>query len=675
MKNNKITAFLIAFIFFIIALITLPHYGINWDTINHAPRGQVYLHYFLTGSKDFSDLPPFFLEWQKKGEWYWQKDNTLFFQPDINKKDVPRLSLYQRAGVDFNYFMEKDGGHPPLSDILSSAFNLVLFQKLGIINDVDSYRVYGVLLTAFLVGLIYYWVTSVYGKFPGLVSALSLSLYPFFWSESHFNTEKDIPETAFWTFFLFSIWQGVRKKSWKWILISGLFFGLALGTKFNILFVGFVIIPWIFITAKDIFIKRWFILSSIGAVFLGLGIFVGSWPYLWADPLTRIQKVTGFYKSIGMNDTVVTNTYALSWILYATPLVILALSVIGIFFAINKMTKEKYSLSLLVILWLLVPIVRVTWPGTVIYGGIRQIMEYIPAMSILSGLGALTLYNLASKNKKILVGSLIIASFIPITLKLISIHPNENVYFNSLIRGLSGAKDNKFPFWGNSFGAAYRQGATWLNKNAEQGSNVVYVYELIPNIPRIWLRTDLNLHNSNRSGFLRKGEYAITLPYQGTENRSYYDMYLHKFLNPVYEAKVDGVSVVTVWKNEDKYLKKPWVEKFDNKVLLTKNDEGLIFDLGEIKNISKLEINYNQYSCPEMEYGNARISVDGKVWQGLPGSLPNDWLISSMGKQPRDGSFIYPFTGQNVRYVNLLMTPSDTCLKNIRNFKLYYFSD
>lgn len=675
MKNNKIIALLIAFIFFIFGLSTLPHYGINWDTINHLPRGQVYLHYFLTGNKDYSDLPAYFTEWQGKGEWYWQKDNTLFFKPDINKESVPRLSLYQRAGVDFKYFMERDGGHPPLSDILSSVFNLVLFQKLGIVNDVDSYRVYGVFLASCLVGLIYYWVTSVYGKFAGLISSLSLSLYPFFWSESHFNTEKDIPETAFWSFFLFSIWQGVRKKSWKWILLSGLFFGLALGTKFNILFVGFIILPWIFFVAKKLFIKPWFILSSIVATFLGLGIFVGSWPFLWADPIMRIQKVTGFYKSIGMTESAVTNTYALSWILYATPLVILILAIIGIFFATKNIFKEKYSLSLLVILWLLVPIIRVTWPGTVIYGGIRQIMEYIPAMSILAGIGGLALLNLVSKSKRLLVGTLIIISFIPITLKLISIHPNENVYFNLLIGGLSGAKDKNFPFWGNSFGAAYRQGATWLNENAEPGSNVVYVFELIPNIPRIWLRTDLNLHNSNRSGYLRKGEYAITLPYQGTEVRSYYDMYLREFLNPVYEAKVDGVSVITIWKNEDKYLKKPWIEKFDNKVLMTKDDDGLMFDLGEAKSISRLEINYREYSCPEMEHGNIRISVDGKAWQSLPGALPNDWLISSMGKQPVDGNFIYPFTGQNVRYVNLILSPSNTCLKNVNNFKLYYFSD
>lgn len=674
-KNNKTIALLIAIIFFLFGVFTLPDYGINWDTINHLPRGQVYLHYLLTGNKNYSDLPSYFSDWQKKGESYWQKDNTLFFDPDVEKKDVPRISLYQKAGVDFNYFMEKDGGHPPLSDILSSVFNLILFQKLGIVNDVDSYRVYGVLLASALVGLIYYWVSIEYGKFAGFVSAISLSLYPFFWSEMHFNTEKDIPETAYWAFFLFSIWQGVKKKSWKWILISGLFFGLAFGTKFNILFVGFVILPWIFVSARGLFTKSWFILSSLGAFLVGIVIFVGTWPFLWADPITRIQKVFGFYKGIGLTESATTNTYALQYILYATPLVILTLFIIGSFFSIKKIDRGKFSLSLLALLWFLVPVIRVTWPGMVIYGGIRQIMEYIPAMAILAGIGAFELRKITPSSKQFLVRIIIIASFIPITLKIVNIHPNENVYFNSLMGGLSGARDKNFPFWGNSFGAAYRQAVTWLNKNAETGANVVYVYELIPNIPRIWLRTDLNLHNSNRSGFLRKGEYAITLPYKGTENRSYYDMYLRKFMNPVYESKVDGVPVVTVWKNEDKYLKKPWTEEYDRKTKFTKNIEGIIFDLGVPKKISRLEISYLENNlCTDMKQGHVEISVDGNLWEGLPGALPNDWLISSIGKQPKDGNFIYPFTGQEARFVNLLISPNNACLKNIKNYKLYYFS-
>ncbi|MBI3397442.1 hypothetical protein HY045_03120, partial [Candidatus Woesebacteria bacterium] len=63
-SNNKIIAGILALIFFLVGLFTLPHYGINWDTINHLPRGQVYLHYFLTGKRDFSDLTPYKSYWQ-----------------------------------------------------------------------------------------------------------------------------------------------------------------------------------------------------------------------------------------------------------------------------------------------------------------------------------------------------------------------------------------------------------------------------------------------------------------------------------------------------------------------------------------------------------------------------------------------------------------------------------
>lgn len=168
--TNMVFSILLSSLYFVLGLLTLPNYGINWDKINHSPRGQVYLHYFLTGNKDFSDLPKF--------EKYWQKEDTLWYSPD--EQDVPRVSLYQNAGVDFNYFMENDGGHPPLSDILSSLFNYIFFQKLGIVNDIDSYRLYGVFLASLLVGLIFYWTSSLYGKLAGFMAFLALVSYPLF---------------------------------------------------------------------------------------------------------------------------------------------------------------------------------------------------------------------------------------------------------------------------------------------------------------------------------------------------------------------------------------------------------------------------------------------------------------------------------------------------------------
>ncbi len=674
--SNK-TWLIITGIFFIAGLITLPDYGINWDTINHLPRGQVYLHYFLTGKKDYSDFPDFFKEWQKLGEWYWQKGNTIFFKPDIPKESVPRVSLYQRAGVDFNYFMKKDGGHPPLSDILSSFFNYILFQKLGIINDVDSYRIYGILLATSLVGLIFSWVRKNYGSLSAGVSALSLSLYPLFWSESHFNGEKDIPETVYLSFFLFSIWQTVKKKNWKWMILTGIFFGLALGTKFNILFSLFIFLPWILIVGKKVLVKKWFWISSITAILIGLTIFMGSWPYLWADPVARIQEVFGFYKEIGTEAANGINTYPILGVLYTTPILILILFFFGVAKTIKDIIKKKnYELGLLALIWFCVTMGRVIFPGASIYGGLRQIMEYIPAMTILSGIGAgyiaLKIKEKIKVEKQLVEAAFVVLTTILLLIPIIKIHPNQNAYFNFLIGGLSGAKEKNFPYWGNTFGAAYRQAADWVNQNAEKDANMAYAYELIPNIPRIWIRTDINLHNSNRSGYLRKGEYVITLPYQGTEDRSYFDMYLRKFLKPVYESKVDGVSVVTVWKNDNEHLNQDWNEKIARNVKLDKTANSIVFTLPESEDISRLEINYGEWGCSELEIGKVFISLDGNLWTGLPGVLPRDWLIPVQGQQPKEGKFIYPFVGQNTKYIRIEVAPEDTCLKNIVNYNIFY---
>ena len=673
--SNKIISIILATIFFIISLATLPDYGVNWDTINHLPRGQAYLHFFLTGKKDFSDLPT----WKQ----YFQDPDTLWIKTNVPGNKVISRSIYQSDGTTFNWFAEHDGsGHPPVSDILSSLSNLIFFQKLGLVNDIDSYRIYGVFLSALLIGLIYYWVSSLYGKFAGLISSLSLSLYPLFWSESHFNTEKDIPETVFWSFMFYCIWRGFVKKSKKWLVVSGIFFGLALGTKFNILFSVIPIFIWIAIYLLKVgvgYIKNVFLPLIISFV-LGVTIFIGSWPYLWADPLDRIYSVFKFYKSIGLTTNVDLrflgplniNTYPLYWILYTTPIVILFLFIFGMVVVVKRLRKDQNLTYLFFFLWLATPIIRVIWPGTTIYGGTRQIMEYIPAMAIIAGIGGKYLRERIGRFSGNKISYLVILLlFVPITLKLIEIYPNENVYFNSLIGGLKGAKAKKIPFWGNSFGASYRQGVSWIDKNAEKGAKVVLAYELLPNIPSIFLRSDINYHNSWRSGYLREGEYAITLTYDGTDERSYYDSYLTKFLNPVYEFDVDGVSVVRVWKNDVDHLKVPWNEEVIGNVSYKKQDSGLTFDLRNIYKISRLEINYNDMYCSKLSNGVVRISKDGKKWENLPGTLPNSWRISHLGQQPLNGNFIEPFVGQEARYIDLVLSHGNTCLKNVRSFKVY----
>lgn len=670
----------IAFVFFVLGIITLPDYGINWDTINHLPRGQIYLQYFLTKERDFSSLPDF--------SPYRQDPDTLAIKGDINANQVSSRSLYQLVGLTFNKIVSQDGGHPPLSDILSAVFNRVLFGKLRLINDIDSYRVYGIFLASALVGLVFYWSATVSGFWGGLISSLALSLYPLFWSESHFNTQKDIPETVYWSFFLFAIYRGVTKNSWKWVLFSALFCGLALGTKFNILFSVFVIIPWIavylFSNRQKKTIKVWiaFLLVPIIA-FL---ILISTWPYLWQDVVSGITKVFGFYKELGISGTdlgigkiLSFNLYPIKWITFTTPVVTLFFLILGIIISILKIKEDKQKLGLLFLLWFTVPIARVTLAGTIVYGGIRQIMEYIPALALIAGVGGGWLVNFFSKRFKLqqyILGMAAILLFLPITVKLYKIHPNENVYFNFLIGGLEGAKNKNISSWGNSFGAAYRQGVSWINKNAEPGSKLVLAYELMPNIPSLWVRPDILFHNGKRSGFIRDGEYAITLTYDGTAERSYYDRYLETVLEPVYEAKVDSVSILKVWKNDLEHTRKQYQRQIVLKGIMWRFSSGRIeADLGKEVDLSYLNLSFgNSGSCPKLISGAVSLSKDGKNWSYLPGSLPIG-QISIFGWQPSESQFIYFFLGEKARYLKIEYLPVESCLRNFINGRVYELPD
>lgn len=674
MNFKKVTTSILFFAFLIAGVLTLPHYGTNWDTVNHLPRGQAYLNYFLSGKRDFSNLP----KWHQ----YWQNPDSL--RIDADTSDVPRRSFYESDATTFNWFMDHDGnGHPPLSDILSAGFNKIFFSKLRIINDIDSYRVYGIVLAAALVALIFWWVSSVYSPLAGLVSALSLCLYPLFWAESHFNTEKDIPETVFWSFMLFSIWQAVKTKKIKWNLAAGIFFGLALGTKFNIIFSVFIIVPWlafVFLKNKISFSRPqiFLLLSFLLIPSLGYLIFVAAWPYLWADPIGRTLGVAKFYKSIGTTTSFDPrfqgpfgiNLYPLIWIITTTPLVTLALVAIGVLGIIFQKKTHNRLFTALVLLWLITPIARVTWRGAHVYGGVRQVMEYVPALSIVSGIGAYTIIKYFHKYKS-QARFVILALFVPVLLTFINIHPNENVYFNELIGGLAGAKNKNIPSWGNTFGSAYRQGVSYINKNAKQRANVVLAYELLPNIPKIFFRPDINFHNSKRSGYLRQGEWAITLVYQGTEGRSHYDTYLEKYIKPSFQAQVDGVAILKVWENSEKNLIKPWKEEKVTGFTTKKTDTGMTITLLEKQTLARVEIDYDENSCPEMKSGTVRISNDHSKWMQMPGILPNSWRISSMGVQPYAGKFIEPFNGEEAKHIDFVLTPADTCLTNFKQIRVF----
>lgn len=554
MKLNKhIFAFLIFTSSFFIGLFTLKDYGINWDAVNHFPRGQAYLNFFLYNSIDYSNI---------NSEGYIYSDpKSLFF--DNSEKYHSFYQFENQNFYDFVYNIEQ-GGHPPVSDILSSLFNKIFFSELKIISDIDSYNIYGIFLVSCLLVLIFYWIHNIFNFSTALLAVFFIYTYPLFFAEMHFNTQKDIPEAVFYSFFLYSIWKVFETKNAKWLVFTSLFWFLGLGTKLNILFSCFVVIPYIILTVnKKIFYKKYLRIYFLGFIAFMFGnlLFFLSWPYLWSDPLGHLLNVFLYYKNIGITDSSIydsrflvfnnVNLYPIFWIITTTFIPVLFF----LFFSfllpfVNSISKKQKRFLLLIWLWFLVPILRVTYSHSTIYGGVRQLMEYIPAMGILSASGY---YFLSKKVNKFFLKLLSFIFCVFIIFNLIKNHPYQNAYFNEIVGGLKGAQKMNIPFWGNTFGGAYRKGIVWINENAEPNAKLTFGYELNSNIPTIWLRPDISLSPENISYENMKGEYVISLTYYDSVDSSSYLKYLNSNIKPLYQAKVDGVSVLTIWKNAVEY--------------------------------------------------------------------------------------------------------------------------
>lgn len=530
---------ILASLFFIIGVVRISSYGINWDEPIHFFRGQAYLNFFLSGGKTTYDF-----------------------------SQVDKKSIYKDKNHEVQYYLENDCCHPVLNGILYSLSNKIFFEKLSLLPDIEAYNLAGIALSSLLIFFLAWFVSREFDIISGFITGISLSIYPLFLAETHFNV-KDPPETVFYSLCLIFIYYAVKKISWKAVLLAGIFFGLAWGTKFNILFLPFLIAPWLLYfffrnrnkpLFKKLSTKLLLVLLIPLIAVMGFLIFFVSWPYLWQSPFHNIMQVFAWYRHIGTSTNYEPsfllygfNLYPALWIVFATPLSVLLLSTVGIYSSIHSIVKrdKNQSLLILVLLWFLIPIVRVSLPNFSIYGGVRQIMEYVPAMAVLSGIGfSYLLKKLKSKTAKKLTILLVAGLFIFNIIELVKIHPNEAVYFNQLAGGLKGAYKKHLTEAGGDLGNVYRQGADWLNRNAENNAKLTLINNGVSAIPFKFLRPDIRFSEDFWSADKRQGEYIMNT------TQAEWDLvipekssYVKSYLKPIHEVKVDGVAILKIWKN------------------------------------------------------------------------------------------------------------------------------
>ena len=669
-NNNYILGILFASIFFVIGLLTISHYGLNIDEPIHFSRGHAYMHLLLTGKDAYS-------------------------QNDLHGQRISTWKIQQYNG---RYFLNRDSGHPPLNGILAAAFNSIFYEQLGIVGDLESYHLFEIFVSSLLVFLVFIIARREFGLFAGIISMLSLALYPLFLGESHFNI-KDPIEAAFFAYTIYFFYLGLEKMQGKYFFFSGIFCALAFGTKFNIVFLPFILIPYLIMRyfpvlsylkykkLKKIPFTVYFALITYPVIVLGIHFLTR--PYLWANPIVNFLEIVKYYQEIGtgivyQSDFIFGgwNIYPLIFIGFATPFIILLFSNFGIAWVFFHFLQERKKFSTLLFLWFAVPIIRVMWPGSSIYGGVRQIMEYVPAMAILSGVGATYFVKLLNNYisgelkqlnnkaiKQLLIGktllllqTVVILSFLPITLKLISIHPNENLFMNSLTGGLKGAMEKRIPGAGESMGNAYLQGIWWLNEHAEKNASFRPAVGLGSNIPTQFVRSDIQLGNVF-SGMRRDGEYMMEMVAVDYPPPKFSFRYLDTFLKPVHIVKVDGAVILKVWKNDLAHTKKEYQEEKKEAIekIFKANTGYLEIYLENPAFITRLEILHANTNCIAEVSGNIYTAYnDGDM-------IPTvDELYNSQGIYAKSlqgpNTFVYFFPATFANRIKVAPADPSACL-------------
>jgi hypothetical protein len=665
MKKYFWVSTIFSLLFFFAGLLTINHYGVSWDEPFHFARGQTYLWYFMTGQKNYKNLPSYDLE----------KAQT---DPEYHAR-----SFYQIDALGFSWQMVHDGDHPVLNDLLAAFSNYVFYQKLGILGDIQSFHVWEIFVSAVLVGVVVFWASEGLGLMSGLFSGLFLSTYPLFWAESHFNI-KDPQETLLFTLGTYFLWKAIDNAKARFILLSSLFVGFAVSTKFNIIFLPFIVFPWIvyLLTVykkeiiKIIFSKR-FILAWLIFPFVVLGIFVAHWPYLWQDPLVNITHVISYYRGIGTSSIAagvsavkLLNFYAPKWIVFTTQPLLLVFFFIGIIASLRNF-KKRCGLQLLLLCWFVITLMRVIIPGTAIYGGVRQIMEYLPAMSMIAGYGVQVGLNKIKKHNKLISGEIFVIFLIILVWPLFKMHPNENVYFNRLSGGLKGNFEKGLTSAGFSFGNAYLQGVEWINKNVEKGARVALVQGTMLNIPSFWFRSDINYSNRYWSGINRDGEYLIELTYSNPINYYPYAWdYINKFLIPVYEVKVDGVAIAKVWKNDLLHTKVEMQKKeaeYTGHATSQIEENQLTIKIGSEQTVSRVVFIHGQTkSCAQIS-GYIEIKNKNGTWTREEETIPFPQISAEVEKD----RFTYYFPARIIQEFRFVSTVKNTCVLINPRVKVY----
>ena len=475
-------AFVIVFV--ISGILTLHNYGFTWDeSLGNLFYGERYLHFFTSFDPRF-----------------------LNFSADLPILHQYPLHLTAPFG-DPPYIF------PPLADTLSVACMYVFSYWLKWLNPIDGFHLFTIFLAGLFLWTLYRFLVLRLGKYIAFLAILFLGTFPRFWGDMHFNV-KDVPEAVFFGWALMAYWSWYEKPAWKKALAAGLLTGCTLAVKANALFIPVVLIlvilpwsrrlqPWLDVLRH---LKKYlfhYALMALSAV----ALYILSWPYLYANVYLGLKAYWGFIFHLSTKGSLHWQIDPIRQTLTIMPEVMLILSFLGLVLLVYKAIREKAPFYRLLLLWVAVPILRVSVPSAVNFDGIRHFLEFVPAAAVIAAVGADQFVRWIAARKwlpqfalQVLLVAVIVANLVQINLLF---YPYLHLYYNQFTGGLSGARDSFLGREATDYWAvSYRPGMEWLNENAPPNAKlVVPVAGWVANLEApLLLRPDIQIVQSMPDG-------------------------------------------------------------------------------------------------------------------------------------------------------------------------------
>jgi Dolichyl-phosphate-mannose-protein mannosyltransferase len=346
--------------------------------------------------------------------------------------------------------------HPPFSRIVSGVTHELFSPWL---DKFTSYRLGPALFFSLLVMIMYVWVTEAFGWTTGLFAASAVVLTPNMFGFAHFAV-TDMPLAAMWFLTAYCFWKGLD--SWRWSLVLGIVWGLALATKFPALLIPIPLLLW-----AHLFRRSSYANNLMAMFFIGPIIMIASQPYLWHKPTLRIVEFLyeGFSRGYRTDTSFpifffgreylsdqLPRYYPFFLTAISTPETLLVLALAGAVYALRRPTQQKLPMLFLFNAGFI--LAMAIMPGAVLHDGMRQLLSSCAFIAALAAVGFACVTGALTgwmRRMKSFAGvgrleaktftAVALLALLPPTIDLALYHPFELSYYNRLIGGLRGAYD------------------------------------------------------------------------------------------------------------------------------------------------------------------------------------------------------------------------------------------